>query len=220
MIITIDGPTATGKSTIAKKLAKQIGFIYFDTGAIYRSLAYDSIQRQLDFNNPKDLEKLLETFDFEIRIIDGEPHYMINGEDASLAIRTPEVTAVVSQIATLAPIRQKLYEIQRANGKGVDAVFEGRDMGTTVFPSADTKIFLTAQPEVRAERRFKEFREKFPEKTKELTLEKTLEEINQRDQRDTTRKHSPLRQADDAHVIDTSNLSIDEVVLQILEYTP
>lgn len=218
MIITIDGPIATGKSTIARHLARQIGFIYFDTGAIYRALAYAILRDGVDIHQREQLEALLGRFRFDVRFLRGEPRYWLNDEDVTLEIRSPEVTAVVSEIAAIASVREKLMRIQHENARGVNAVFEGRDMGTTVFPDAEIKIFLTGRPEVRARRRYDELRAKFPDRTMDLTIEQTLEQINQRDAYDTSRELSPLRQADDAYVIDTSDLSTDEIILKILEY--
>lgn len=217
MIITIDGPIATGKSTIAKKLAEEIGFIYFDTGAIFRSLTYALIKNRVDYKNPEILEEYLESFDFDIIIDHGEKEYYLGKENITELIRTQEVTSRVSEIAALGMVREKLKEIQREYAIGVNAVFEGRDMGTTIFPDAEFKVFLTGRPEVRAKRRFEELCKRFPDDTQDLTLEKTLEEINRRDSYDSTRKISPLRQAEDAYVVDTSDLTVDEIVFKILE---
>lgn len=217
MIITIDGPIATGKSTIAKKLAEEIGFIYFDTGAMFRALTYAIIRDKVDYHNPEVLEDYLDKFTFDIIIDHGHKEYYVKDENVTLKIRSPEVTGLVSEISAIGMVREKLKEIQREFGIGVNAVFEGRDMGTTVFPDADFKVFLTGRPDVRAKRRYDELRAKFPEETKDLTLEKTLEEITRRDVYDSTRKISPLRQADDAYVIDTSDLTTDEIVAKILE---
>jgi cytidylate kinase len=221
MIITIDGPIATGKSTIAKKLAEKLGFIHFDTGAMYRSLTYALIKNGINYEDPKELEKFFEAYTFDIKVIDGEKHYFVGQEDVTAQIRKPEVTALVSQVAAIGTVRHKLVAIQRAWGdSGVNAVFEGRDIGTVVFPNAQLKIFLTGSTQVRATRRYEELRAKFPEETKELTLEKTIEDINRRDLYDTTREISPLRQAEDAHEVDTSNLSIDQVVDRIISLLP
>lgn len=217
MIITIDGPIATGKSTIAKKLAEKLGFIYFDTGAMYRCLTFALIKKDVNFEDPAELETFLASYTFDIKVIEGEKHYYVGSEDVTKHIRNEEVTSLVSQVAAVGPVRQKLVAVQRAWGtSGVNAVFEGRDLGTVVFPHAELKIFLAGSVEVRSLRRYEEFRAKFPEETKDLTLEKTIEDINRRDLYDTTRELSPLRQAEDAHVIDTSTLSIDDVVDKII----
>lgn len=218
MIITIDGPIATGKSTIAKKLASEIGFIFFDTGAMFRSLTYALLKDKIDFHNLEILEDYLDKFDFDIIIDHGHKKYYVKNEDITDKIRSPEITSLVSEIAAIGMVREKMKEIQREFAIGVNAVFEGRDMGTTIFPDAEIKIFLSGKPEVRAKRRFEELKMKFPEESKELTLEKTIEEIGRRDTYDSTRKISPLRQAEDAYVIDTSDLTVDEIVFKILEY--
>lgn len=218
MIITIDGSIATGKSTIAKKLARDIGFIYFDTGAMYRCLTYGILKNHINPDDPLALTEFLKNFTFDIKVKHGERFYFVEGEDVTLKIRNQEVTYHVSKISAIPAVRDKLLTIQRDFGVGVNAVFEGRDMGTVVFPNAQLKIFLTGRPEVRAKRRFDELRTKFPEDTKDLTLEKCLEDINSRDSQDSKRELSPLKKAEDACVIDTSDLSLDEIVLKILEF--
>lgn len=218
MIITIDGPIATGKSTIAKTLAKELGFIYFDTGAMYRCLTYGVLKHHTDLDNPQELEKFLASFSFDIKIRQGEKHYFVEGEDISEKIRAQEVTSFVSKVSALKAVRTKLVALQRQFAVGVNAVFEGRDMGTVVFPQAEIKVFLTGNPQVRAKRRFEELKAKFPEETKTLTLESTLEDINKRDAYDMSRELSPLKQAKDALVIDTSNMSVRDIIFHILEY--
>jgi cytidylate kinase len=219
MIITIDGPIATGKSTIAKQLAHELGFIFFDTGAMYRCVAYGVAKNHVDIHDPKALEDYLKTFVYEIKRVRGDRIYLVNGEDVTLKIRSPEVTAQVSEVAALPVVRERLVHIQRQFAQGINSVFEGRDMGTTVFPEPDViKIFLTGRSEVRAKRRFDELRTKFPEETAKLTLQEAERDINQRDEYDSTRDLSPLRQADDAYVIDTSDYSVEDIVMKILEY--
>jgi len=218
MIITIDGPTATGKSTIAKNLAREIGFIYFDTGAMYRCVAFAAIKANVNLENLEELEAFLKDYKFDIKIKRGERFYFVGDEDVTMAIRGEVVTSLVSKVAAIQIVRDKLVALQREWATGVNAVFEGRDLGTVVFPSADVKIFLTGSPEVRARRRFEELSVRFPEESKGLTVEKVLEDISKRDTYDITRKISPLVQATNAHVIDTSNLTVNEIVFKILEY--
>lgn len=218
MIITIDGPVATGKSTIAKKLAEELGYIFFDTGAMYRALTYAIIKNNVDADNPQALEEFLKKFNFDIKIQQRQKKYFANGEDVTGAIRSEKVTSTVSKISAIPAVREKLTAIQRQFALGVNAVFEGRDMGTTVFPDAKLKIFLSGRPEVRAKRRFEEIQRENPEEAKMMTLEQVLDSINQRDAYDSSRTLSPLKKADDAYVIDTSDLTIDEVVLKIHEY--
>lgn len=218
MIITIDGPIATGKSTIAKTLAEEIGFIYFDTGAMYRCLTYSVLKRGIDVQNMEVLKQFLESFEFEIKIRHHERYYYVGEEDVTDKIRGDEVTKAVSKISAIAEVREQLVKLQRELAIGVNAVFEGRDMGSVVFPDAQVKIFLTGDPEVRARRRYDELRMKYPKDTEGLTLQKVLEDINERDRKDSTREISPLKQPEGACVIDTSNLTIDEIVFKILEY--
>lgn len=218
MIITIDGPIATGKSTIAKKLAEKLGFIFFDTGAMYRCLTYGIMVNKIDVDNPEKLQAFLDTFNFEIKMYRGEKTYLIGEEDVTDKIRGEAVTTLVSKVSAKKAVRDKLVALQRELSVGVNAVFEGRDMGTVVFPNADLKVYVTGRSEVRAKRRFDELKKKFPLENATLTLEQTLAEINRRDDYDSTREASPLRKADDAFVVDTSDISADEVVYQILEY--
>jgi cytidylate kinase len=218
MIITIDGPVATGKSAVAKKLAESIGYIFFDTGAMYRTLTYGILKHKINIHQSEQLQQFLDQFQFDIKIVHRERKYFFEEEDVTQKIRGTEVTSVVSEVSAIKAVRDKLVAIQRELADGVNAVFEGRDMGSVVFPDASLKIFLTGRDEVRAKRRFEEMKAKYPEESQNLTLEKCLEDLNQRDTYDSTRENSPLVQATDAYVIDTSDLTIDEVVFLILEY--
>lgn len=218
MIITIDGPIATGKSTIAKKLAHEIGFIHYDTGAMYRCLGYAIHQHNINPDDPVALDRFLDRFNFEIKVHNNEKVYYVDHEDVTLKIRSPEVTSYVAKIAAIPAVRKKLVGLQRECATGVNAVFEGRDLGTVVFPDASLKIFLTGRLDVRAVRRFEELCKKFPEQASTLTLDKVKADITARDAHDTQRETSPLQQAADAFVVDTSDLTIDEVVIKILDY--
>lgn len=218
MIITIDGPVATGKSSIAKKLAEAIGYIFFDTGAMYRVLTYGILKHKIDIHQQDQLQRFLDQFQVDTKAVRRERMYFFEGEDITKKIRGKEVTLAVSEVSAIKAVRDKLIAIQRELAVGINAVFEGRDMGTIVFPHASLKIFLTGRGEVRAKRRFDELKAKYPEEAKNLTLEKCLEDLTWRDQYDSTREHSPLCQAKDAYVIDTSDLTIDEIVFRILEY--
>ncbi len=217
MIITIDGPVATGKSTIAKKLAQSIGYIYYDTGAMYRAVALDAIRKGIDVNDPNALKNLFQDFEFRIKFNRGERAYFLRGEDITEAIRTEEVSNVASQVSANSDVRDHLVQLQRDLSKGVNAVYEGRDMGTVVFPDASLKIFLTGRDDVRAKRRLAEMKSKFPQECQDLTLEKVLEDLHKRDQFDMNRAISPLKKADDAYEIDTSDLTVEDVVFKILE---
>jgi CMP/dCMP kinase len=218
MIITIDGPVATGKSTVAKKLAQAIGFIFFDTGAMYRALTYGILQNHIDPLQAEQLQEYLDRFKVNIKVIQHERYYFIGEEDVTQKIRSLEVNEAVSQIAALKSVRDKFVALQRELAIGVNVVFEGRDMGTVVFPDAALKIFLTGRDDIRAKRRYQEIIAKNPKLAETLTLEKCLEDINRRDTYDSQREHSPLKKADNAYVIDTSDLTLDEIVYRILEY--
>jgi CMP/dCMP kinase len=217
MIITIDGPVATGKSTIAKKLAQALGYIYFDTGAMYRALTYGIIKNNIDVDNPEALKNYLDQFHFSIHTKYLDKAYFVDHEDVTDAIRKEEVTSNVSRISANPLVRENLVKLQREFAKGVHAVFEGRDMGTVVFPEATLKIFLSGRSEVRAKRRYEEIKNKFPDYASTLTLEKVLEDLNKRDEYDSSRSISPLKKAEDAFEVDTSDLTPDGVVSRILE---
>lgn len=218
MIITIDGPIATGKSTIAKTLANEIGFIYFDTGAMYRCVTYGIIKNKVNIDDPEQLLQFLKNLQFDIKIKHSERRYFVENEDVTDKIRWEEVTSFVSRVSAIPAVREKLVALQREHSIGVNAVFEGRDMGSVVFPDANVKIFLTGRPEVRAKRRYEELKSKYPEESKDLTIEKALEDLNRRDSLDINREMSPLKQAPDALVIDTSDLNIEEIIFKILEF--
>lgn len=217
MIIVIDGAVATGKSTVAKKLAKALGYIYFDTGAMYRALTYGILKHEIDIRSEEALKSYLDQFDLNIKMKLGDKYYFVDGEDVTDKIRSEAVTSKVSEVSAIPLVREKLVALQREMAQGVNAVFEGRDMGTVVFPNADLKIFLTGDPKVRAERRYAELLTKFPELKETLSFEKCLNDINRRDELDSTRAVSPLKEAEDAFTVDTTNLSPDEVVYRILE---
>lgn len=209
-IVTIDGPAGSGKSTIAKMIAKKYNFTYLDTGAMYRMIALYVIRHNIDLENKKEIEEMLKNVKLDIQ---GNTFYL-NGEDVSEAIRTPEVSKIVSPVAAIKEVRVKLVDMQREISFGKRIILDGRDMGTTVFPKADVKIFLIASPEIRAKRRLKEY----DEKGIAATYEEVLESIKERDYIDSTRKESPLVKAQDAHEIDSSELNIDDVLKEISAY--
>jgi len=219
MIIAIDGPSGTGKSTVARGVAKRLKFTFFDTGSMYRCLAWKVLGEKVDPADEKKVGDFMRHFSYEIRGGE-ERRYWVNGCDVTDLIRTQEISAVSSQIAVYPEVRKALVQIQRKFGMSCDAVFEGRDMGTVVFPHADLKIFLTARPDVRAIRRYKELLAKFPTMVDSIHYEQILEETIQRDKNDSTRALSPLKQARDAICIDTSNMSADEVIEKIVQMAP
>ncbi|MCU1288456.1 MAG: cmk [Acidobacteria bacterium] len=215
MIIAIDGPSGAGKSTLGKMLAKKLDLLYLDTGAMYRAVGLAVLETGASLEVK---EKIIElAAGAKIELI-GEPEnlqILLNGEDVSKEIRTNEVGQTASIISTISEVRKILVEHQRTLGERAEqgCVLDGRDIGTVVFPQADVKFFLTAKPEARARRRFQED----TEKGRATTYERTLSEINQRDERDVSREDSPLSIAEDAVVIDTSELDLTEVFDQMMK---
>ena len=212
MIIAIDGPAGSGKSTIAKLLAKELGFTYIDTGAMYRAVALKIKRLGIDPDNKEAVVNVLKETDTRLKTNE-EIKVFLDGEDVSSEIRTEEIGKIASKIARYPEVRKILVEMQRKIGEEAkNAVIEGRDTGTVIFPDADIKIFMTAKPEVRAERRFKELKEK----GLNVSYEEILKEILERDKLDTTREDSPLKPAKDAIIIDTSDKTLKDVFKEIL----
>lgn len=206
--IALDGPSGAGKSTIAKLAAKKLGFVYVDTGALYRSIAYNALTKGVDLEDPEAIAASLEGLDLKLTYIDGAQAVLANGENVSDKIRTPEVSMGASKVSAVPAVRAFLLDTQRNIAKENDIIMDGRDIGTVVLPDAQVKLFLTASAEERANRRFKELQEKGDPST----YEEVLADINQRDYNDTHREIAPLRQAEDAQVIDSTSMTIDEVV--------
>ncbi|MGL4254567.1 MAG: (d)CMP kinase [Fusobacteriaceae bacterium] len=202
--VAIDGPAGSGKSTIAKILAEKYSMIYLDTGAMYRMVSLYSLENNLDLDNVEAVEEALKGIELDIR----ENSFYLNGRDVSQEIRTPEVTAIVSKVAAIKAVREKLVELQREISKGRRAILDGRDIGTVVFPKADLKIFLIASPEERASRRVKDYESKGIEGE---SYEEVLEAIKLRDYLDSTREESPLKKAGDAIEVDSSFMNISQV---------
>lgn len=211
MQIAIDGPAGAGKSTIAKRLAAKFGYIYVDTGAMYRAMALYLIRCNITSDDTAGIERACEDADISIKFIDGEQKVILNGEDVNGLIRTQEVSNMASASSVNGKVREKLVSEQQKLAADADVVMDGRDIGTKVLPGAEVKIYLTASVEVRARRRYDELKSK----GEQCTLSIIEEEIKERDERDMTREISPLRQAEDAVLVDTSDLSIDEVVCRI-----
>ncbi len=210
--IAIDGPAGAGKSTIARKAAAELGFIYVDTGALYRSVAYYCISAGADVSVPESVEKLLPEITPELRFIDGVQHVFVNGSDVSDKIRTPEVSMAASKVSAIPAVRAFLFDLQKKIARENDIIMDGRDIGTVVLPDADLKIFLTASPEARADRRYAELKNK-PDAP---AYEQVLADIIKRDHDDSTRAIAPLKQADDAVLCDTTELSLEESVQTII----
>ena len=211
--IAIDGHSSTGKSTMAKTLARRIGYVYVDTGAMYRTVALFALRNHLIKDNKVDektLKRHLRHGDIRIRfrpVKDGKSITVLNGRSVEGYIRTMRVSNVVSIIAAIGSVRKAMVKQQQAMGRRGGVVMDGRDIGTVVFPDAEMKVFATAAPEVRAQRRFNELRANGDTTT---TFEEVLENVNERDRIDSTRKESPLRQAEDAVVLDNSNMTMAE----------
>ena len=217
IIVAIDGYSSCGKSTIAKQLAQYAGYRYIDTGAMYRAVALYSIveSRKSKVESPTDEQVIAMLPDIHIDFAiqpDGSQHVTLNGEDVEKQIRTLEVGNAASQIAVIPEVRRFLVAQQQKMGEQGGIVMDGRDIGTVVFPNAELKLFMTASPEVRAERRFKEL----VEKGGQPVMAEVLADVNDRDYRDTHRAESPLRQAEDAVVVDNSNMTREEQMEKII----
>ncbi len=210
MIIAIDGPAGSGKSTVAKLVAKKLGFSYIDTGAMYRAVAYKVIKENIPLER---LPEILENLDLKLLDTNEGVKVILDGEDITDKIRTEQIGKKASQIAKIPEVRKKLVQLQRKLGlKAKNAVLEGRDIGTVVFPDAQLKIFLTASAKERARRRYNQLREK----GLKISYDEILKAVIERDKTDMERKESPLKPAEDAVIIDTTNKTIDEVVQMII----
>ena len=214
MIVTIDGPVAAGKTTVARELASRLGFTLLDTGAIYRSLALVAHQRGISQDDEAGLAELARDFGVSFEFRDGQNHVFVDGADVTAEIRLPEVSQAASIVSALPAVRQALLDRQRQLAAEGSVVAEGRDTGTVVFPDAEAKFFVTAVDEVRAERRQRELLEKGGSDT----LEEVLAALKERDLRDSTRAVAPLKPAADARIIDTTERTIEEVLAEILEH--
>ena len=213
-IVAIDGPAGVGKGTIANLVAEKFGFLNVDTGAMYRSVTLAMLRQNIGIEEEK-IEKLLSEITIELKEENGEEVVLLNGEDVSEAIRTKEVNAFISGVSALRIVRNKMLEIQRKIAQGQEVVMEGRDIGSTVFPNADVKIYLDATVEERANRRLRQNKEKGIE----MSYEEVLESVKKRDLIDYTREVSPLRKADDAILIDCTELSLEQLSNKVYEIT-
>ena len=211
--VAIDGPAGAGKSTIAKRIARRLGYIYVDTGAMYRAMAYYLIQNQVDATDKEAIAAACQHADISICYQDGEQVVLLNGENVNAYLRTEAVGNMASVSSVVPEVRKKLVELQQKLARETDVVMDGRDIGTVVLPDADVKVYLTASVETRAKRRFLELQEK----GESADLAKIAADIEDRDYRDMHRDISPLRQAEDATLVDSSDMTIDQVVERILE---
>lgn len=204
--IAIDGPCGAGKSTLAKRLAQELGFLYVDTGAIYRTVGLAARSRDVDPSDAAKVESILPDLTITMGYgEDGLQHMLLNGEDVTQAIRKNEISVYASKVASIPAVRAYLLEMQRRMAREHDVIMDGRDIGTVVLPKAEVKLFLTAAPEARAERRYRELLEL----GQKADFEQVLQEVVERDRRDMEREISPLRQADDAVLADTTGLDLE-----------
>ena len=210
--IAIDGPSGAGKSTAARAAAAALGFIYVDTGALYRSVGVAALRRNIDTKDAKRVADLLPELEIAIRFIEGEQHVFLNGEDVSKAIRLPEASMAASDVSAIPAVRAFLFDLQKSLAKNNDCIMDGRDIGTVVLPDAGLKIFLTASAEERARRRCLELEARGTP----VDYETLLKEIEQRDYQDSHRAIAPLKAAPDAVVVDSSAMTLEEVVEKIV----
>ena len=210
--IAIDGPAGAGKSSISKGISKRLGYIYVDTGALYRATAYTLNKNGTKPKNDNALESALKNVEVDIKFIDNEQHVYVNGEDVSDKIRTPEVSMLASSYSALPAVRAFLLGLQRGLAKKHNVIMDGRDIGTVVLPDAQVKIFLTASPEARAERRYKEL----VEKGMDVKYDDILNDVITRDYNDTHRKTAPLKPAEGCVTVDTTELDFEQSVEKII----
>ena len=211
--IAIDGPSGTGKSTTAKILAKELSFVYIDTGAMYRAVGLYCVRNNIDINDEETIKRHLDNIKIDLFYKDGNQEIELNGDIVSKEIRENNISKCASVISQYKDVREKLVSLQQELAKKNSVIMDGRDIGTVVLPNANLKIYLVADNDVRAERRYKEL----IEKGQDVSLENIKKELIERDYRDSNRENSPLKKADDAIEVDSSNLSIDEVVNKILD---
>lgn len=213
-VITIDGPSGAGKGTVSAMLAARLGWHFLDSGAIYRVLAVASLHHQIDAQDELGLVPLASGLDVNFDIQDGQTRIILEGEDVSDSIRTEEVGALASQVASLPRVREALLRRQRAFREDPGLVADGRDMGTVVFPSAEAKIFLTASAEERARRRYKQLKDK----GRDVSIDRLLTDIKARDERDINRSVAPLKAAEDALVLDSTQMTVEQVLDTVVEF--
>lgn len=209
--VAIDGPSGAGKSTVSKALSKKMGFIYIDTGAMYRTLAYKAISSNIDISDTEAVKNMLSATSLDIKHFEDGQHMFADGVDVTAYIRTPQVSMGASAISAIPFVRQWLLDTQRNFALSNNCIMDGRDIGTVVLPDASVKIFLTASDESRAKRRYKEL----VEKGENVTFEEVLSDMQLRDKNDSSRECAPLVAADDAILVDTSELTFDETVKKI-----
>ena len=213
MIVAIDGPAGSGKGTITKNVERKLGFLNLDTGATYRCVALETLRNNLRLDQETEIIKIAKNIKIEIDNKRDKDIIYLNGEDVSTKIREKEVTAIVSQVSSIISVREEMVKVQRNLAKGKNVIVEGRDIGTVVFPNADLKIYLDASEEIRAQRRYKENQEKGID----MTYEEVLENVRMRDYNDMHKKVGALKKAEEAIIIDSTNLTIEEVTDKVIE---
>ena len=212
LIVAIDGPAGAGKSTVAKRLAHELGYTYMDTGAMYRAFAWKVMQDEIDLEDETSLRKILSETKIDLKKDNGQLRVFLDEVDITDRIRTPVLSQMASKVSTLRAVRERMVELQRAIGREGGVVVEGRDIGTIVFPKAEVKIYLDASSQERARRRFEELKAQ----GKGINLKETLKEMEERDRRDQEREVAPLRKAKDAVVIDSTQLDAEGVMERIM----
>ncbi len=206
--VAIDGPSGAGKSTIAKILAARLGFIYVDTGALYRAVGLSALRYEVDISNHAAIEDFLKELRIDMKYCDGDQRVFANGQDVTDGIRTPEVSSAASTVSAVPAVRAFLFSLQQNMAKTYSVIMDGRDIGTVVLPDAKVKVFLTASPQARAKRRYDEL----IEKGMNVTFESVLNDMIERDKRDSERATAPLKPAHDAVLVDTTDMSLEESV--------
>lgn len=212
IVIAVDGPSGAGKSTISRALSQQLGYLEIDTGAMYRAMAWLARETGLDFDDTEAVDQFSQQADVSLQLVEGKTVVTVNGIDVTGQIRTPEISMLTSLISALAPVRQAMTTLQRRIGAQGGVVLDGRDIGTVVFPDAELKFFLSASAEERGRRRYIELQQKGIA----TSLEETIADVIARDRQDSERALAPLRQADDAIAIDSTGMTIDAVVAQMM----
>jgi cytidylate kinase len=214
LTIAIDGPAGAGKSSVSQGVARKLGYVYVDSGAMYRAVAWLAMQAGLSVEDDSEaITRLAQTMQVEFRPINGDQHLFVGDEDLEPRIRLPEVGALSSAVSAIPGVRGALLDTQRTLARETGVVMEGRDIGTVVLPDASLKIFLTASPEERARRRLEQLRDKHPE----LTLEQVLADQRERDMRDSSREVAPLRKADDAIEVNSDGMTLEQVIEHIVQ---
>lgn len=213
MQIAIDGPAGAGKSTISKEVAKQLGFVYIDTGAMYRSVGLAALNAGVSTTSESALCSIIGDIDIEIRNNGGTQRFFLNKNDVTDKIREPEVSVAASNVAVIPAVRLKLVELQRKMAESCNVVMDGRDIGTYVLPNAELKVFLTASVDERARRRFDELKQK----NQNVTFDEVKRDMEYRDKNDSEREFAPLKPADDSIILDSTNLTVEEVINRILQ---